>query len=62
MIVELPLDCLARDNDGAAVLVYDNHKAHRLGRRLPISEPPPNVIPPSSSVSATSSPAPRPAS
>lgn len=34
----LSLDCLSRDNDGAAVLVYDNHKANRLGRRLPISE------------------------
>jgi integrase len=36
-VVELPLDCLASDPGGAAVLVYDNHKAHRLGRRLPIS-------------------------
>lgn len=34
----LALDCLARDDDGAPVLVYDNHKANRLGRRLPISE------------------------
>ena len=34
----LNVDCLARDDDGAAVLVYDNHKANRLGRRLPISE------------------------
>ncbi|MGF1597269.1 MAG: hypothetical protein ACFCVK_10115 [Acidimicrobiales bacterium] len=34
----LALDCLSRDDDGAAVLVYDNHKANRLGRRLPISE------------------------
>jgi hypothetical protein len=37
-ILDLPLDCLHRDKDGAAVLVYDNAKAHRLGRRLPISE------------------------
>jgi integrase len=37
-ILGLPLDCLARDTDGAAVLVYDNAKAHRLGRRLPISD------------------------
>ncbi|PZS36465.1 MAG: hypothetical protein DLM61_00195 [Pseudonocardiales bacterium] len=37
-ILDLPLECLARDKDGAAVLVYDNTKAHRLGRRLPISE------------------------
>jgi integrase len=34
----LALDCLSRDDDGAAVLVYDNHKANRAGRRLPISE------------------------
>ena len=37
-ICDLPFDCLARDNDGLAVLVYDNHKAGRLGRRLPITE------------------------
>jgi integrase len=37
-ILGLPLDCLARDKDGAAVLVYDNRKADRLGRRLPIGE------------------------
>ena len=36
-ILALPLDCLGRDRDGAAVLVYDNAKADRLGRRLPIS-------------------------
>jgi integrase len=36
-ICALDYDCLARDTDGAAVLVYDNHKANRLGRRLPIS-------------------------
>jgi integrase len=36
-ICALGYDCLARDKDGAAVLVYDNHKANRLGRRLPIS-------------------------
>jgi integrase len=35
-VVALPLDCLAADADGAAVLVYDNHKANRLGRRLPV--------------------------
>jgi integrase len=34
----LPLDCLHRDQDGKPVLIYDNHKALRLGRRLPISE------------------------
>ena len=32
----MPLDCLASEPGGAPVLVYDNHKAHRLGRRLPI--------------------------
>ena len=37
-ILTLPLDCLARDKDGGAVLIYDNVKAGRLGRRLPISE------------------------
>ena len=37
-ILGLPLNCLARDTDGAAVLVYDNAKADRLGRRLPISD------------------------
>jgi len=36
-ILSLPLDCLTRDKDGGAVLVYDNVKADRLGRRLPIS-------------------------
>ncbi|MCW2933900.1 MAG: transposase [Actinomycetia bacterium] len=37
-IVCLPLDCLARDRDGKAVLVYDNRKAGRERRRLPVSE------------------------
>jgi integrase len=37
-IVRLPLDCLARDRDGKAVLVYDNRKAGRERRRLPVSE------------------------
>ncbi|WP_206062159.1 tyrosine-type recombinase/integrase [Nonomuraea basaltis] len=37
-IIDLPLDCLTRDKGGAAVLVYDNIKANRLGRRLPISD------------------------
>jgi integrase len=37
-ILGLPLDCLGRDKDGSAVLVYDNTKANRLGRRLPIGE------------------------
>jgi integrase len=43
-ILDLPVDCLARDKDGAAVLVYDNAKANRLGRRLPISEATATVI------------------
>ena len=37
-ICTLSFDCLARDKDGLPVLVYDDHKAHRPGRRLPISE------------------------
>jgi integrase len=43
-ILSLPLDCLAHDKDGGAVLVYDNVKADRLGRRLPISEATAEVI------------------
>lgn len=37
-IVALPWDCLVRDKDGGPVLIYDNAKADRLGRRLPINE------------------------
>jgi integrase len=37
-ILSLPLDCLARDSDGSAVLVYDNAKSGRLGRRLPLTQ------------------------
>ncbi|MFD3471106.1 hypothetical protein ACFWWM_33090 [Streptomyces sp. NPDC058682] len=37
-ICELWLDCLAIDPDGSPVLLYDNHKAYRLGRRLPIAK------------------------
>jgi len=37
-ILALPLDCLTRDSDGGPVLVYDNVKADRLARRLPISQ------------------------
>lgn len=37
-ICDLAYDCLSRDDDGGAVLVFDNHKANRLGRRLPISD------------------------
>jgi hypothetical protein len=43
-ILALPLNCLHRDKDGAAVLVYDNAKANRLGRRLPIAEGTAKVI------------------
>ena len=43
-ILNLPLDCLARDKDGGAVLVYDNVKADRLRRRLPISAATAEVI------------------
>ncbi|MET7772598.1 hypothetical protein [Nocardia sp. NPDC005366] len=34
----LSFDCLARDSDGLPVLIYDNFKANRPGRRLPITE------------------------
>jgi integrase len=37
-ICALAWDCLTRDTDGAPVLIYDNIKAGRLGRRLPIAE------------------------
>jgi integrase len=37
-ILRLCWDCLSRDPDGAAVLVYDNHKRYRRDRRLPISK------------------------
>ena len=37
-ILNLPVDCLRRDKDGSPVLVYDNAKADRLGRRLPITQ------------------------
>ena len=36
-ICTLAYDCLTRDKDGGHVLVYDNHKTNRLGRRLPVS-------------------------
>ncbi|MFJ8142939.1 tyrosine-type recombinase/integrase [Streptomyces sp. NPDC096013] len=35
-VLTLGYDCLQQDPDGSFVLVYDNHKAYRLGRRLPI--------------------------
>jgi integrase len=37
-ILALPLNCLARDAGGGAVLIYDNAKAGRAGRRLPIGQ------------------------
>lgn len=43
-ICNLAFDCLARDEDGLPVLVYDNYKANRAGRRLPISENTATVI------------------
>ncbi len=36
-IASLMLDCLETDPDGKPVLIYDNHKAHRKDRRLPIA-------------------------
>ncbi|MFI1647291.1 hypothetical protein ACH4XT_10145 [Streptomyces avidinii] len=43
-IYTLALDCLETDPDGSPVLVYDNHKAYRLGRRLPIGGETADVI------------------
>jgi len=43
-ICDLPFDCLAREPDDSPVLVFDNHKAGRLGRRLPISASTAEVI------------------
>jgi len=43
-IAALGYDCLARDDDGAPVLVYDNYKAARAKRRLPVSEATAQVI------------------
>ncbi|WP_432003692.1 tyrosine-type recombinase/integrase [Streptomyces sioyaensis] len=43
-ICQLPWDCLGRDEAGEPVLVYDNRKGNRLGRRLPISQPTAAVI------------------
>ncbi len=36
-ICQLTLDCLERDEQGKPVLIYDNIKANRKGRRLPIA-------------------------
>jgi hypothetical protein len=35
-ICSLPMDCLDQDRDGT-LLIWDNHKAHRRRRRLPIT-------------------------
>ena len=43
-ILNLTLNCLDRDKDGGDVLVYDNIKANRLGRRLPIGKATAEVI------------------
>lgn len=43
-IADLAFDCLIHDADGLPVLVYDNHKANRLGRQLPISSTTAEVI------------------
>jgi integrase len=43
-VCALPIDCLDRDPDGKPVLVYDNDKSARKGRRLPIAEATAQVI------------------
>jgi integrase len=43
-VCDLPFDCLDRDRDGKPVLVYDNDKSARQGRRLPIAEATAQVI------------------
>lgn len=43
-IYTLALNCLESDPDGSPVLIYDNHKAYRLGRRLPIGGETADVI------------------
>jgi hypothetical protein len=37
-VASLHLDCLDVDEHGKDVLIYDNHKAARMGRRLPLAE------------------------
>jgi hypothetical protein len=37
-VASLRLDCLGVDEYGKDVLVYDNHKAARMGRRLPLAD------------------------
>jgi integrase len=43
-IAALGFDCLTRDSDGSPVLIYDNRKSARDGRRLPVSETTATVI------------------
>ncbi|MFI2205645.1 tyrosine-type recombinase/integrase [Streptomyces sp. NPDC020192] len=43
-ICRLPFDCLERDSDGEPVLIYDNRKAFRNGRRLPIAKATAGII------------------
>jgi Phage integrase family len=43
-ILNLTVQCLDRDKDSGHVLVYDNIKANRIGRRLPISKSTAEVI------------------
>lgn len=37
-VASLHLDCLDVDEDAKAVLIYDNHKAARMRRRLPVAD------------------------
>jgi integrase len=43
-IATLAFGCLTRDADGSPVLLYDNHKNARQGRRLPVSETTAKII------------------
>lgn len=43
-VCDLTFSCRARDDDDLPILVFDNHKANRLSRRLPISEATAQVI------------------
>jgi hypothetical protein len=37
-VASLHLECLDVDEHGKDVLIYDNHKAARMGRRLPVAD------------------------
>lgn len=43
-ICQLRWDCLKQDSDGEHVLIYENYKANRNGRRLPISQATAGII------------------